>query len=56
MKTEMLWANWKVESKSPVMEHGFLSQNTLDHEKLFSWSAVLPDKFLRSKVLAQNIF
>ena len=29
MKTEMLWANWIVKSKSPGMEHGFVSQNKL---------------------------
>ena len=48
MKTEMLWANWKVESKSTGMEHGFLSQNTFfwstDQEKLVSLSVALPEK------------
>ena len=49
LKTEMLWDNWKVESKSPGMEHGLLSQNEtffiLVTGKLFSWSVVLPENF-----------
>jgi len=56
MKTEMLWANWKVESKFSVMEHGFLSRNTLflssDYEKLFWWSV----NFFRQYYWLKTVF
>ena len=43
LKTEMLWTNWKIKSKSPWMKHGAFKVKThffksSDHEKLFSQS------------------